>query len=174
MPTCPVLHTAQLILLPQTLPAAAALLAGEDPGFPLAAGYPHADTFDALRMSVAEGAAPSGWFVAFRDSATVFGDCGTKGWVDGARRVEIGYGLAPPWRGRGLGTEAVRAMVDWLRAQREVRVVVAEVEVGNVASRRLLERLGFDLAGEVRGAWWFQLSAGRESLDRGEHVGPRA
>jgi RimJ/RimL family protein N-acetyltransferase len=140
------LTTERLVLVPQTLESARALLAGEDTGLPLADGYPHADTFDALRMFVEHGTTDDdgGWFVTLADGR-VIGDCGTLGWTDEDGRVEIGYGLAAPYRGEGYGTEAVRVLADWVAAQPGVTAVTAEVEVGNNASRRLLERLGFTL-----------------------------
>jgi len=141
------------VLLPQTLAQARALLEGEDPGLPLAEGYPHADTADALRMFVEHGESDSdaGWFVTLADDGRVIGDCGTAGWIDADGQVEIGYGLAAPFRGRGYGTEAVRALADWVAAQEGVRVVIADVEVGNEPSRRLLVSLGFSLTGESDG-----------------------
>ena len=142
----PTLRTERLVLVPQTLAAARALLAGEDPGLPLTAGYPHADSLDALRMQVEHGGPDDGgWFVTLASDGRVVGDCGTFGPADDDGRVEIGYGLAAPSRGQGIGTEAVRALVDWLVGQPGVRVVTASVEVGNDPSRRLLERLGFTL-----------------------------
>ena len=134
-----------------------ALLEGRDCGLPLAEGYPHADTFDGLRMSLEHGGADwsqqGGWFVTLAEDGRVIGDCGTHGWVDADGRVEIGYGLAAPWRGRGFGTEAVRALVDWVAAQPDVRVVEASVAVGNEASRRLLVRLGFTLVDTADRHW---------------------
>jgi ribosomal-protein-alanine N-acetyltransferase len=59
--------------------------------------------------------------------------------------VEIGYGLAPGSRGRGLGTRAVAALLEELERSGLVREVSAFVHPGNVASRRLLERLGFGI-----------------------------
>jgi RimJ/RimL family protein N-acetyltransferase len=154
-PPHPTLTTQRLVLRPQTLAEARALLAGEDPGLPLAEGYPHADTADALRMFAEHGEddADSGWFVTLADDGRVIGDCGTAGWIDEAGHVEIGYGLAAPFRGRGYGTEAVRALADWVGAQEGVRVVTADVEVGNEPSRRLLVTLGFSLTGESEGHW---------------------
>ncbi len=145
------------MLVPQTLAAARALLAGEDPGLPLADGYPHADTIDGLRLTVEHATSDDdlGWFMTLADDGRVVGDCGTKGWVDAEGRVEIGYGVAAPFRGHGYGLEAVDALVTWLREQPDARRVTAEVEVGNVASRRVLERLGFTLDDEVDGCWWF-------------------
>jgi RimJ/RimL family protein N-acetyltransferase len=140
------LRTERLVLVPQSRAAARALLAGEDPGLPLAAGYPHADSLDALRMQVEHGGADDGgWFVTLASDGRVVGDCGTFGPPDEDGRVEIGYGLAAPSRGQGIGTEAVGALVGWLVTQPDVRLVTASVEVGNDPSRRLLERLGFTL-----------------------------
>lgn len=150
----PQLRTPRLVLVPQTLAAARALLAGGDAGLDLAEGYPHADTFDALRGYAEHGTsdAEGGWFVTLADGR-VIGDCGTLGWTDEQGRVEIGYGLAAPFRGQGYGTEAVRALADWVAAQPEVVVVIASVEIGNTASRRLLERLDFAVTGEADGHW---------------------
>lgn len=128
---------------------------------PLGPGYPHADTVDALRMFVEAGGHDGGWFITLREGGAVVGDCGTKGWADEQGRVEIGYGLAPAWRARGLGTEAVTALVQWLAVQADVRSIAAEVEIGNVASRRILERLGFRLLDQRHGSWWFELSGSR-------------
>jgi RimJ/RimL family protein N-acetyltransferase len=63
--------------------------------------------------------------------------------------VEIGYGLAASSRGRGLGGRAVAELVAWLNEQDDVRLIEAEVHVGNEASWRLLERLGFRASGTV-------------------------
>ncbi len=150
----PRLESARLVLVPQTIAAARALLDGADPGMPLAEGYPHADTVDALRMFVDHGGPDDGgWFVVLAEDGRVVGDLGTFGPPDDRGRVEIGYGLAGPWRGRGLGAEAVGTFVAWLATQPGVRTVVARVEVGNEASRRLLARLGFTLVDESDGHW---------------------
>jgi RimJ/RimL family protein N-acetyltransferase len=106
-----------------------------------APGWPHDDTLDALRF-----AASGAWmWLVVDDSNLVAGECGTKGPPDESGRVEIGYGLAPASRGRGLGLRAVAALLDELEARDGVREVVACVHPGNVASRRLLERLGFHI-----------------------------
>ena len=156
----PRLTTPRTVLVPQTLDSARALLAGEDTGLPLAEGYPHADSLDALRMHVEHGGPDDGgWFGTLADDGRVVGDCGTFGPPDDEGRVEIGYGLAAPFRGRGLGTEAVGALVDWLVAQPEVRTVTASVEVGNEPSRRLLVALGFTLVAEADRHWHLERPA---------------
>jgi RimJ/RimL family protein N-acetyltransferase len=153
----PTLRTQRLLLVPQTRSVAAALVSGADCGLPLGEGYPHADSLDAMRMLVEHGTDhAAGWFVTLAEDGRVIGDCGTVGWADDDGRVEIGYGLAAPSRGRGLGTEVVRALAEWVGDQPGVRAVTASVEVGNVASRRVLERLGFRLVETVDRHWQFE------------------
>jgi RimJ/RimL family protein N-acetyltransferase len=157
----PRLTTDRLVLVPQTLGAARAVLAGEDPGLPVGEGYPHPDTSDALRMYAEHGQSDDdgGWFITLADDGRAIGDCGTLGWTDDEGRVEIGYGLAAPFRRQGYGTEAAGALADWVGAQPEVLAVTAAVEVGNLPSRRLLERLDFVFVGESDGRWQFTRSA---------------
>ena len=154
------LVTDRLTLVPQTVDAARALLAGGNAGLPLAQGYPHADSLDGLRLVVdhaRDDEELGGWFVILAETGELIGDCGTKGGPDERGWVEIGYGVAAAFRGRGYASEAVGAMVAWLGTQPGTRAVTAEVEVGNVASRRLLERLGFGLEDTVDGCWWLVL-----------------
>lgn len=114
---------------------------GSYAGYDVAPGWPHDDTLDALSFA-ADGA----WMWLIVDDADrIAGECGTKAPPDADGRVEIGYGLAAGSRGRGLGTRAVAALLDELAATGAVREVLACVHPGNVASGRLLERLGFGL-----------------------------
>lgn len=63
--------------------------------------------------------------------------------------VEIGYALAPEFRGHGVAFEMVRGLCEWAFSQTlaEVRKIRARTEPGNAASVALLSRLGFHLHG---------------------------
>lgn len=61
--------------------------------------------------------------------------------------VEIGYGVAPMRRGRGLATAAVLALLPLLAA-RGVKLVTAETALDNPASGRVLTRAGFVQTGQ--------------------------
>jgi RimJ/RimL family protein N-acetyltransferase len=65
--------------------------------------------------------------------------------------VEIGYGLAAPYRGRGYGRQTVRALSQWLLTQPGVTGVLAHTDPANTPSRRSLESAGFRLEGEDDG-----------------------
>ena len=134
--------TARLILEPVGEETAKKVLAGEDSGLQAGPGWPHADTLDGLAMGVrGDGSA---WFVILE--GVVIGDCGTHGEPDETGDVELGYGLAAPYRGLGYGSELVAGLSRWLLGRPGVRRVVAcDVLEANVASRRALERAGFEL-----------------------------
>jgi RimJ/RimL family protein N-acetyltransferase len=71
----------------------------------------------------------------------------------GTDRLTLGYALAPEVWGKGLATESVRAMIDAAFSLSEVSVIEASVQVGNPASRRVLEKVGFAYVGcGLRGA----------------------
>ena len=58
---------------------------------------------------------------------------------------EVGWGFDPAWWGRGLATEAGRAAVDWALGELGFRRVVSIAVEENVASLRVMEKLGFHL-----------------------------
>lgn len=58
------------------------------------------------------------------------------------REASIAYMIATPFQGRGLGSEATAAMVHHLIASYQVRCVKAWIDTRNMASIRLVEKLG--------------------------------
>jgi RimJ/RimL family protein N-acetyltransferase len=134
-------------LRPVSAAAAAALVAGDFSQIQPGEGWPHEDSLDGLRM-VASGNG-LGWLITLGD--VVVGECGTHGPPDRAGVVEIGYGLAAPYRGRGYGGQTVRALAGWLLGQPGITGVRAHTDPANVPSRRSLESAGFRLDGVVRG-----------------------
>ncbi|QIA63003.1 GNAT family N-acetyltransferase [Vibrio astriarenae] len=65
-------------------------------------------------------------------------------------RVEIGYWLAEPYRGKGIVTRAVQFLVNYAFNQLNIDKVQISVATGNTASRNVCERLGFELEGIIR------------------------
>lgn len=121
------------------------LLCGEIHGYDAAPGWPHEDSAAGLSFLDYGGTV----FLVIDDMGRIAGECGIKSGVDARGAVEIGYGLAAPSRGKRLGSAAVSALVDLLRANPEIRVVEAEVHDSNDPSRRILESLGFRPTGTV-------------------------
>jgi RimJ/RimL family protein N-acetyltransferase len=150
------IETKRLVLAPLDEELARAVLIGDFSVVTRADGWPHDDTLDAMRMATAPGGGSLVWLVLLGD--VVIGECGTVGGLDDAGAIEVGYGLAAEYRGRGYGNELVGALSGWLMAQPGVEQVVArEVLADNVASRRALENAGFLLEREEGGLTWYAL-----------------
>lgn len=64
--------------------------------------------------------------------------------------AEVGYWTAPAARGRGVASAAVRAVCRWAFVERGLELIEWRAEVGNVASRRVAEKAGFVLEGQLR------------------------
>ena len=68
--------------------------------------------------------------------------------------AEIGYTLHTWARGRGFATEAATALIGHLVEDIGVHRLEASTHPGNIASGRVLERLGFSLEGIKRESYW--------------------
>lgn len=93
-----------------------------------------------------EGGTPAFWCIPFlivaRASGAAVGGCRFKGSpVDGS--VEIGYGMAKSERGRGIATAAVAKLIEMASSTGEVRQVVAHILPSNIASSKVVTKLGF-------------------------------
>jgi RimJ/RimL family protein N-acetyltransferase len=60
---------------------------------------------------------------------------------------EVGYWLGVPYWGRGFATEAVRALIDHAFGDLEHEALISGARVNNPASRRVLEKCGFQWTG---------------------------
>ena len=76
---------------------------------------------------------------------------------------EIGYWVVPEHWGRGVATEAARALIAWLDAREMADTLVSGYFVDNPASGRVLTKLGFEV---MNTSQVFCLGRGREV----EHV----
>ncbi len=96
-----------------------------------------------VMLVITEDGAPIGWcqwyrWDAYPDEAEAMGAL--------AREVGIDYAIGEPGAvGRGLGTEMVAALVAEVRRQHRGAGVLVDPDAANRASRRVLERNGFDL-----------------------------
>jgi ribosomal-protein-alanine N-acetyltransferase len=80
------------------------------------------------------------WPVIHRDDAELIGFCG---FGDGfAPDVEIGWRLRPEYWGRGLATEAARAVMDYGFHTWGFPRLISVAQPANLASIRVMEKLG--------------------------------
>ncbi len=70
---------------------------------------------------------------------------------DGVGGAEVGFGLAPWARGKGVMSRALRLALGWTFGLPGIETVYWRAQVGNWASRRVACRCGFRMEGTVRG-----------------------
>ena len=84
------------------------------------------------------------WALVRREDDLLIGWCGAiRGSVGPiAGKAEIGWRMRRDCWGHGYVTEAARATLDWLFANREDEAAYAITNTGNTRSRAVMERLG--------------------------------
>ena len=156
------MQTKNLKLLPHTPEHLRALMEGvelyeQSSGFRLANGLREFMVSGEVspeylaRLQASTGADPwtHGFALVQESSRTVIGMGGFKGPPDAEGVVEIAYGVAPDYQGKGYATEAAQALVDYAFGSGRVRVVRAHTFAEANASTRVLARCGFQKIGEV-------------------------
>ena len=78
----------------------------------------------------------------------------------GEEDAEIGYWIGKPYWNQGLGTEALRGMVDWCFNKMGFYTLWSDYFVDNPASGRVMEKCGFRDTGDVN--WLSHLYKGDE------------
>lgn len=79
-------------------------------------------------------------------------------------RAELGYWIGPPFQNRGFATEAARAAMRFGFEDLGLHKITVGCIADNTASRRVIEKLGFQFLGEQRdhafrfGRWWNHLA----------------
>jgi len=84
------------------------------------------------------------WIIVSKAEKKVIGDAGFKGRPDKNGVVEIGYAMLPAYQRNGYMKEASAALVKWAFRQPHVKKLIAECDVTNVPSMRILQHLGME------------------------------
>ena len=88
---------------------------------------------------------PGSWFqrsIRLRDGGALIGDVGLHFVADAEATVELGVSLSPEWQGQGIASEALQAVLRFVFDGLGKHRVTGSVDPRNVASARLLERVG--------------------------------
>jgi [ribosomal protein S5]-alanine N-acetyltransferase len=65
-------------------------------------------------------------------------------------RGDMGLWLGVPYQGKGYGTDAVKQILKYAFEDLMMEKVEAKIFVGNIGSRRIFEKCGFQLEGTIR------------------------
>jgi ribosomal-protein-alanine N-acetyltransferase len=90
------------------------------------------------------------WSVALTERGSAIGECDLSEIDRHHRRAEVGFLFARAHWGKGYGEEAMRAVMEFAFGPLALERLWARCHVGNDASVRLLERLGFSFEGRLK------------------------
>ena len=76
--------------------------------------------------------------------------------------IEVGFSIEPGWQGRGLATEALKKVLEYLTENEGILCVTAWCAADNVGSKRVLEKAGMKLAGTEKNG----LTVGEKVYDK--------
>lgn len=127
-------------------------------GFRLPDGFPDDDLEGLLRLRLGQmqqRPESQAWLIralVLREDGTMVGHAGFHGppgttGLDDSGKVEIGYTVFEPFRGRGYATEAALALMDWAAGEGIHRFVFS-IGPWNEPSLAIARKLGFVQTGE--------------------------
>jgi RimJ/RimL family protein N-acetyltransferase len=86
------------------------------------------------------------WVIRLRDRGCLTGTVQATISADGGPVAEVAWVVGTPWQGRGIATEAARALVAWL-GQYSVPTVIAHIHPGHRASAAVAAAAGLSPTG---------------------------
>ena len=135
--------------------------------WPLTDWEPH--VYDFLLKQLAEHPDQLGWpryvgFVPADGWRTLIGSLGAFTKAADPSECEIGYGILPPYEGRGFATEGAKALIDYVRCDGRIESVIAHTFPSLPGSIRVMEKCGmvFDGEGRRRGRFGIGLAVAQQ------------
>ena len=112
------------------------------------------DTEAFIEESMKQAAANNGFQAGIWHQGQFAGIIGLHyiNWIN--RTTSIGYWLGEPFQGKGLMTDACRALIDTLFSEYDLNRIEIRAAVQNVKSQAIPERLGFTKEGCLRQCEW--------------------
>jgi len=117
-------------------------------------------TIDFVRQAVEDATRPNRrkfeFAIVLREEDRVIGGTGIRLSGTENRDAGMGYIVLPAFWNRGIATEAAAAIVEFGFRQHGLHRIWAEVEPGNPASARVLEKIGMIREGRLRQHKWYK------------------
>jgi ribosomal-protein-alanine N-acetyltransferase len=91
------------------------------------------------------------WATIHKESGRFIGRCGLLPWtIDGQAEVEVAYAIAREYWGRGLGTEAARAIAAYAFNELKLTRLICMIEPENQASIGVARQIGMTFEKEMQ------------------------
>jgi ribosomal-protein-alanine N-acetyltransferase len=98
------------------------------------------------------------WEVVLISINTTIGGIGFGGYPNDFGETSVGYVMDEKHRGNGYATEAVLALSQWGFSYSILKSIIADTEVTNLASQRVLAKAGFNQFGNDKPLLYYRLN----------------
>ncbi|MBL8005441.1 MAG: GNAT family N-acetyltransferase [Candidatus Kapabacteria bacterium] len=103
----------------------------------------------------------STWIIIDKIQNAIVGSFIFKGIPNENGEIEIGYGTEPTFFGKGYMTEAVGGLVLWAENNLEINALIAETEINNIASQKVLINNNFTQSNTNEEMIWWKLTTNK-------------
>lgn len=98
------------------------------------------------------------WLMQHKQTNESLGVIGLHNFCKEHKKAELGFWILPKYNNKGYTTEAAKAVINFCFTQLQLNRIEATVETENIASIKVLEKLGFTHEGTFRE---FEMNNGR-------------
>jgi ribosomal-protein-alanine N-acetyltransferase len=96
------------------------------------------------------------WILIEKSTNHKIGTCGYHFWDNENNSIEVGYDIMKEYCNKGIMKEALIAIINIAFYKKGLNRIQAFVSIENIASYRLLEKLGFKREGIIRDKHYFR------------------
>jgi len=104
------------------------------------------------------------WAIIHQKDQCIIGFIILKGYPNEKGEVTIGYVIDEKYRRNGYATEALQTINTWILSHPQANYVIADTEKDNIASHKVLERLGSERYLETEDLIWWRIANPRGLL----------
>jgi RimJ/RimL family protein N-acetyltransferase len=97
------------------------------------------------------------WQIILKEENRIIGGITFKGPVNFEGEVEVGYGIEQKYQNKGYMTETLKIIIKWSFKHGEIKRVIAETNKDNIASQRVLEKVGMKKYKEEEKTYWYKI-----------------
>lgn len=152
------IETGRLILRPFTMADAMAMFENwaSDPEVTKYVTWPTHSSVEITRMVLRdwtdsyESPDRYNWAIVLKEDGKLIGNISVVRLFEDVDACEIGYCMGRPWWGRGIMTEAMRAVIDYLFENVGFNRISARHDPRNVGSGRVMQKSGMTYEGTLR------------------------
>jgi RimJ/RimL family protein N-acetyltransferase len=91
------------------------------------------------------------WATILKENGKFIGRCGLLPWtIEGQKEVEVAYTIAQDYWGKGLGSEAAQAILQYGFEKLNLSRLICLIDSENIASQKVAEKIGMTFEKEGR------------------------